>query len=409
MAVFKPNLDTPAVQAPGFAQLTEIINAVDATKIVRRLNEYRLEGGPRTYQIISFWRAYLASFALNLSSTNALIRRLRGDPALRLLCGFSGTVPHRTTFNRFITRLSRHHDLVADTIAPLTDDLRKMIPDLGKKVAVDSTDIHSHSVRRKLGKPSSDSEADWGVKNKARAKDGTEWFWGYKLHFAVDAVHQVPLGGYVTPGNNNDSPHLPRILDIVQERHPWVSLNYVMADRGYDAQSNYRNVLKRDGTLICPLRRKPKSSDGGLYDDVFTRDGTPTCVGMALMKYVRSDSKKGHLYRCPRAGCNLQNRKGVVYCQDEFWVNPLEEDNPRLHGPVRRDSAEWKQLYRLRYSVERVFKSMKESRRLDSHYVRGMAKVALHAVMSWMAYSATMLVKMLHDEEDVRWMVERVA
>ena len=406
MAMSKPSGQQPNTQPAG-PQLADIIDAVNPTNVLRRLNHYRLGGGRRTYELVSFWRAYLASFVLNLSSTNELIRRLRNDPALRLLCGFSSTLPHRTTFNRFITRLSRHHDLVEEAIAPLTDDLREMLPDLGQKVAVDSTDIHSHSNPN--GKLKSDPEANWGVKNKARAKDGTEWFWGYKLHFAVDAVHQVPLGGYVTPGNSHDSPHLPRILDAVQDRHPWVGLDYVMADKGYDSQKNHRDVLGRDGAFICPLRSKLRSSDGGLYDDIFTKDGTPTCVGMAPMDYVRSDPQKGHLYRCPNVGCNLKNRKGVVYCQDEFWVNPDEQDNPRLHGPGRRDSARWKQLYRLRYSVERVFKSMKESRRLDSHFIRGLARVALHAVMSWMAYTATMLVRMLYDEADVRWMVDRVA
>ncbi len=129
---------------------------------------------------------------------------------------------------------------------------------------------------------------------------------------------------------------------------------------------------------------------------------------MALMQYVRTDPKKGHLYRCPQAGCHLQTRKGVVYCQDELWVSPKAEDNPRLHGPVRRNSAEWRQLYRLRQSVERVFKSMKQSRRLNGHCVRGLKRVALHAAMSVLAYSATLLVQTLAGAERPRWMVAKV-
>ena len=53
------------------------------------------------YPLKAMWRAYVASFVLNLPHTNAIIRRLYEDPELRRLCGFYGpTLPHRSTFNR---------------------------------------------------------------------------------------------------------------------------------------------------------------------------------------------------------------------------------------------------------------------------------------------------------------------
>ena len=130
---------------------------------------------------------------------------------------------------------------------------------------------------------------------------------------------------------------------------------------------------------------------------------------MALMEYVRSDPEKGHLYRCPKVGCRLKARNGVVYCQDEVWVLPKKEDDPRLHGSARRDSPEWNALYRLRNSVERVFKSLKQSRRLEGHCSRGLDKVRLHAITSVLAYSATLWVQILQGEANARWMVARAA
>jgi len=104
----------------------------------------------------------------------------------------------------------------------------------------------------------------------------------------------------------------------------------------------------------------------------------------------------------------LKNRKGVRYCHSEIWEN--RKDNPRVFGPVRRGSPEWKRLYRLRWSVERVFKSMKESRRLESHCVRGLKKVGLHAVMSALAFQATVLLHLRMGEDEIlRWMVRKVA
>ena len=110
---------------------------------------------------------------------------------------------------------------------------------------------------------------------------------------------------------------------------------------------------------------------------IYTLDSRPTCVGLAPMEYVGSDPQRGHLFRCPPEGCHLRDRKGVRYCHDEKWLN--RKDNPRLFGQIPRWSREWKALYRLRQSVERVFKSMKESRRLKGHYIRGFRKISLLA------------------------------
>ena len=79
-------------------------------------------------------------------------------------------------------------------------------------------------------------------------------------------------------------------------------------------------------------------------------------------------------------------------------------------GPVPRDSQEWRNLYSLRQGIERVFKGLKESRRLERHCVRGLRKIGLHATMSVLASQATALVHVLAGEmEDMRWMVRKVA
>ena len=78
-------------------------------------------------------------------------------------------------------------------------------------------------------------------------------------------------------------------------------------------------------------------------------------------------------------------------------------------GPVRQGSPEWKSLYRRLQAVERIFKSMKESRRLERHFVRGLRKVSLHAAMSALGFTVTFLVKLLAGEDRPRWMVQRVA
>ena len=108
------------------------------------------------------------------------------------------------------------------------------------------------------------------------------------------------------------------------------------------------------------------------------------------MQYISTAPDSGHhLFRCPTGGCPLQTKKGVHSCADEVWEDPADE--PRIVGVLPRASPLWKKLYKRRWSVERVFRSLKHSRNLDQHCFRGMRKVLLHSTLSMLTYSATAL------------------
>ena len=113
----------------------------------------------------------------------------------------------------------------------------------------------------------------------------------------------------------------------------------------------------------------------------------------------------------PRRGlspCNLIRRRGPVLRQHD--VGGTSGECPAVRGRIRRDGPKWKRVYLKRQAVERTFKSLKESRRLNRHCVRGLKKVTLHASMSVLSYQATALAWMgLGQEDRVRWMVPKVA
>ena len=76
----------------------------------------------------------------------------------------------------------------------------------------------------------------------------------------------------------------------------------------------------------------------------------------------------------------------------------------------RRGSQKWKDLYAKRQAIERVFKSMKESRRLERHCVRGLRQITHHTLMSALSFQATALVRLRAGERELmRWMVRKVA
>lgn len=127
------------------------------------------------------------------------------------------------------------------------------------------------------------------------------------------------------------------------------------------------------------------------------------------MEYVATNGEGHHLYRCRREGCHLLGfRSGIRHCDTEYWQDPAED--LRLFGVIRRQSREWKELYGKRWKIEQTFKSLKESRRLESHCLRGLKPITLHALMSTLSYQATALVKAQAGQlADMRWMVRKVA
>jgi hypothetical protein len=60
---------------------------------------------PDGYPITPFIRSFLAKGDLGIEKTSQLIQRLKGEPNLRLLCGFTD-VPGKASFSRALAFLS---------------------------------------------------------------------------------------------------------------------------------------------------------------------------------------------------------------------------------------------------------------------------------------------------------------
>ena len=391
--------------ADGLWDLRAVLDTAQeaASPLLARLWAYRWNARPG-YPLRALWRSYVASFHLNLPHTNALIRRLQDDSELRSMCGFGDRLPHRSTFNRFIQRLSYHPDLVESALTSVTNKLKEHLPDLGETVAVDGTTVRTHSNPNRRRKGISDPEASWTAKNATRAKEGgKEWHFGYKSHAVADAKYGVPLGQIVTTASRSDSPELPLVIEHTKSLHPWFRPKVVIADRGYDALSNHEYVVSQGAIPIIHIRKLAKG-------EIYTKEGTPICVGNVPMEYLGSDPERGRLYRCRPEGCHLKGKLsgGSHHCAD--WVFEDPKADLRLFGVIRRDGPEWKALYRQRQAIERVFKSMKESRRLERHCIRGLRQIRLHVLMSTLAFQATALAWVRAGEgEWMRWMVRKVA
>ena len=389
---------------------------MDDTALLERLQDYRHTGRPG-WSLRALWQAYLASYYLDLPHTNALIRRLQDDYGLRAVCGFDEAygLPCRRTFNRFIRRLADHQDLVAGVSHSLTNQLRELLPGFGDVVAIDSTDVHSHSNPDKKSKITglpTDPEAAWGVAHSVRSKskDGIEYFYGYKVHMVADATHDLPIAFRVTAGNRNDTLELPDVIDRAFAQFDWFQPKTALADRGYDSKANFEYLYLEHGIDPIIHIRRPTAADG-LYDGIYNADSLPLCLGNKPMEFVGRDGEGGLIFRCPSEGCALKEglHSGIRHC-DTVIVEDPGVNLRVLGGQTRRGSSEWDQQYSKRWSIERIFKSLKESRRLDDHCIRGIKQITLHALMSTLTLQANAVVKIQTDRQDeLRWQVRKIA
>ena len=392
-------------------ELAATLALTDYEPLFARLRQYNRTGRP-PYDVRAMWRAFQAKYLLGIRYNVELVALLHSNRAVADACGFDDTTPNESIVCRFFKRLTNHQGLVDEAMASLrarlidsvNDHKRDHEPAVGEVVAIDSTDIEAYVNTRV--QPYSDPTARWGVrtaktKTKEPLKD-KEYFFGYKMHALCDAHYGIPLGHIILPANANDSPQLPKVFDQARTTHPQLPMRYALADRGYDAGTNYRYLEDRGIAPVIFMRNTDKNS-------IYTVRGRPKCIGGKSMDYAGTDAERGHLFRCPADGCHLKRKVLFTrYCDDEFFELPEPGDTGLLRAVGRtlaRASKRWSRLYRKRYTVERLFNSLKQSRLLNLHRYRRQSKVVLHAALSDLTYMATMLWRAEADDmENLRIM-----
>ncbi len=143
--------------------------------------------------------------------------------------------------------------------------------------------------------------------------------------------------------------------------HPDLHIRYVIADRGYDAMSNYKYL--DDHRILSVIHVRNTDRHSGLYDV----HGRPICLGKQPMEYVRTNKGQGHLFRCPEGGCQLKD--------DPPWLGPCRQEHyetwtgdlSRRVGRLPRAGKRWRRLYRRRTIIERMFSGLERSMLLDGH------------------------------------------
>jgi len=287
-------------------RLRLVLDTLNIEAFLSQLDGRHRWAGRRGYGARTLWACLLAGIVYTIPTIAELRRHLQVSAELRLLCGLgrADRIPSAATFSRFLALLAAHPDVLDAAFQELVQRFQTAAPDVGQRLALDSTDVHAaaNGHRRQPGDP----DAGWGVKNKPGGSKDEKYYWfGYKLHLAVDVRYELPLAFTVTPANVHDSTQAMPLLEQRDQRlleaqlattdTPVLSpLTQVMADKAYDSSDIYQAILDRAAMPVIPLRQPSAAKWVGITNGL----GTPICP--AHLPYVFWGRDGDYLkYRCP--------------------------------------------------------------------------------------------------------------
>ena len=401
------------------SRLTLLLENLPDEELMRKLESERGQGRD-DYPVRAMWNSLLAAIVFQHASIESLRRELSRNGQLRLICGFDATkggkqVPGASVYSRFLNKLMAYEEDVARIFSKLLWELSTELPDLGKSLAVDGKAIDSHARRQSRGRKGDnrgEHDANWGVKSYTHNRtDGSvqrktkSWF-GFKVHTIVDATYELPLAFEVTKASEPEQPMAFELLEQLKQNQPLVleSAKYFMADRGYDDGKLHGELWNVYGIKpvigIRNLWQKPegvdatravKSLEGVAYDF----EGNVYCYNSYGHRHKMAHGgfekdRQTIKYRCP-AHHYGEHCAGQSQCRIARSVRvPISEDQ-RIFGPLARDSYKWKDLYKKRTAVERVYSRLDTSFGFENHTIRGLEKMKLRVSMAYMAMLAMAL------------------
>jgi transposase len=245
--------------------------------------------GRPPYPYIPFIRTMLAKSFFAIDKTLSFIQRLKGDPNLRLLCGFK-KIPSASTFSRVFSYLAQEGlwGSAFDKLVKQAHDGKvvyhvcrdsTMISAWEKPPA--KTDKKAEKAKKKRGRPhknavkepqeltelqkqlAEDAEVSLEKLNKncafgckKNSRGNIETTKGYKLHLDVSDAG-FPLTAVVTAANVHDSRLAIPMEKLTEQK---VTFCYSLMDSGYDAKTISDFIYSRKRVpIIDPNKRRDEN------------------------------------------------------------------------------------------------------------------------------------------------------
>jgi hypothetical protein len=240
--------------------------------------------------------------------------------------------------------------------------------------------------------PKADPEARLGV-YRVYLGSGTKkirYFWGYRHHVAVDFDTELPLWETTTPANCHESRMAIPLLDACAHTLH-LPIHIVCADSIYDTEKIltyvFQNLHARP--IIASNSRYQPSPECRVHNKevicpanlpmVYKGRMTPKKTGITYRQYCcplhyRNKMRQTYLL-CPADHPKFLSQKGCNY---------LLRETPSYRSQMAYGSSEFKDLYKKRTSVERVFSRLL-SMAMQEPSVRGLRSVQNYCTIAHIA------------------------
>jgi len=186
-------------EAPALANVKLFLDVLSRWDkyLIQELERDRGPRGRNDYPVRAMWNAIAVMMFLRHKTFSSLLSEIVRNEAMAYILGFNVRggrlrVPQKHVFSRFHKKLQGKMHLIQKIMDKTVLELKGIIPGIGEKVAVDSTNIRTHARPPSKARPgrdagvSADSEATWSVKTKEEQLptgatiERTEATFGYK-------------------------------------------------------------------------------------------------------------------------------------------------------------------------------------------------------------------------------------
>jgi IS5 family transposase len=341
--------------------LSELVALLDSPQLqvlIADLEETRWTGRPG-YPIRSMIGIALAKTLYSISTWTKIVSLVNEHEALSKVISPDGNIPSVSSCYRFSKKLIEYDYLLEKYTKNVLASLQNKNPEFGKNIAVDASDLPAYANGHRLirrGGPErekfSDPDASWGRRSAISTRK-SGWYYGYKIHAAVDTATGLPLAWEVHTATTAEMKVALDLIDTVRNRD--LSIDTCIMDKGYDGKWIYEGCEERDIHPVIPLINSYGVKRG---------DHKPPCCEHGEWEFAGSDNKrKASKWRCPTGECATKST----------WIKAS-----RLHTLIPRTTERWTKLYRSRTAIEREFGRLKHEWAMLPLRIRGMKKVKLH-------------------------------
>lgn len=387
-------------------RLKMVLDALDDGRLVRRL--YRIRGkGRNDWPCEAMWNSFLASFLFEHETVESLLRELRRNKQLRMICGFEPkavkqkdgntkiyVAPSASAYSKFLKNLISCQKELDEMFTELVLYMYKNLEHFGEILMVDGKAIQSFGTKpsknRKSGRRG-EHDADWCKKQYSASGPNGEsiiktkkWF-GFRLHLIADGTYEIPVAFSVTKASNSEKTETKKLLERIERVHnEWLeSCRYFLGDKGYDSS---KLIMQLEGKGIVPIIDIRNCWKDGEETHQY-RDTDLVYDYKGNVWYVEENGNKTELlYKGYDKGTDSL-RYGFKPQEHNKRIFRIKcDEDRRIFPPVARNSCKWKRLYSRRTGVERINGRIDRDYKFERHTIRGLGKMTMFLTVTFLVY-----------------------